>query len=387
MMKSCAGRPLAALASTLALTLATVLGGCSPSVPETVKIGVAMTLSGPTANRGQDLLNGAQLAVDELNAASFKVNGKVVKFEVVARDDKGDNETAKQVAQELADQRVHAVIAHTNSPQLQAALPIYVTHDMLLMSTTTQRTLIDQAGGRLFRLVPNDRVQAHALAAFATQQLDGKRIAAVVESTDYGRDMFDDLVQALKAKNLPAPIKIAIEFKQPVSEQVAEQIKAMKADVVVLIAREQHALSLLERLKTVQYSDVTLLVGNAARTDKVMRTQAPVRGLYATSTTIGIAELPAGERFLLTFRNKFKAEPVWGAHYTYDAVYALADTIRRANSVDTKVLQAKLRTTEPNTPMFQQMRFSPSGEQANPTIGVYKAERGVWTPQVRSASW
>ncbi len=252
------------------------------------------------------------------------------------------------------------------------------------MSTTTQRTLIDQAaGGRLFRLVPNDRVQAHALAAFATQQLDGKRIAAVVESTDYGRDMFDDLVQALKTKNLPAPIKIAIESKQP----VGEQIKAMKADVVVLIAREQHALSLLERLKTVQYSDVTVLVGNAARTDKVMRTQAPVRGLYATSTTIGIAELPAGERFLLTFRSKFKAEPVWGAHYTYDAVYALADTIRRANSVDTKVLQAKLRTTEPNTPMFQQMRFAPSGEQATPTIGVYKAERGVWAPQVRSASW
>jgi ABC-type branched-subunit amino acid transport system substrate-binding protein len=65
------------------------------------------------------------------------------------------------------------------------------------MSTTTQRTLIDQAGGRLFRLVPNDRVQARALASFATQQLEGKRLVAVVENTDYGRDMFDDLALAL----------------------------------------------------------------------------------------------------------------------------------------------------------------------------------------------
>ncbi len=385
MMKTCAGRPFAALGS--ALLLALTLGGCSPTVPETVKIGVAMTLSGPSANRGQDLLNGAQLAVDELNANAFKVNGKTVKFEAVVRDDKGDNETAKKVAQELADQHVHAVLAHTNSPQLQAALPVYVAQDMLLMSTTTQRTLIEQAGGRLFRLVPNDRVQARALAAFATQQLDGKRMAAVVESSDYGRDMFDDLVLALKEKNQPAPIKIAIDAKQPVGDEVAEQIKTMKADVVVLIAREQHALSLLERLKTAQYSDVAVLTANAARTDKVMRAPAQVRGLYATSTTIGIAELPAGERFLQTFRAKFKSEPVWGAHYTYDAVYALADTIRRANSVDPKVLQAKLRSSEPNTPMFQQMRFAPSGEQANPTIGVYKAERGVWAPQVRSASW
>lgn len=385
MKKLSASRPLAALGSALALALS--LGGCSRSVPETVKIGVAMTLSGPTANRGQDLLNGAQLAADELNASTFKVNGKAVKFEVVVRDDKGDNETARKVAQELADQHVHAVLAHTNSPQLQAALPVYVAHDMLLMSTTTQRTLIDQAGGRLFRLVPNDRVQARALASFATQHLDGKRIAAVVESTDYGRDMFDDLVLALKEKNLPAPMKIAIEFKQPVGNEVAEQIKTMKADVVVLIAREQHALTLLESLKTAQYSDVTVLTGNAARTDKVMRAPAQVRGLYATSTTIAIAELPAGERFLQTFRAKYKSEPVWGAHYTYDAVYALADTIRRAKSVDPQVLQARLRTSEPNTPMFQQMRFAPTGEQANPTIGVYKAERGIWTPQVRSASW
>lgn len=378
-------RPLRTLGSTLALVLA--MSGCSPKVPDTVKIGVAMTLSGPTANRGQDLLNGAQLAVDELNASAFKVSGKAVKFEIVVRDDKGDNETAKKVAQELAEQHVHAVLAHTNSPQLQAALPVYVARDMLLMSTTTQRTLIDQAGGRLFRLVPNDRVQARALASFATQQLEGKRIAALVENTDYGREMFDDVVLALKEKNLPAPMKIALEFKQSVGTEVAEQIKAMKADVAVLIAREQHALSLLESLKTAQYRDVTVLTANAARTDKVMRAAAPVRGVYATSTTIGIAELPAGERFLQTFRAKFKSEPVWGAHYTYDAVYALADTIRRASSVDPQMLRAKLRTTEPNTPMFQQMRFAPSGEQANPTIGVYKAERGTWTPQVRSASW
>jgi branched-chain amino acid transport system substrate-binding protein len=102
----------------------------------------------PTANRGQDLLNGARLAVEELNASAFKVNGKGVKFEVVARDDKGDNETARKVAQDLADQHVHAVLAHTNSPQLQAALPVYVAHDMLLTSKCGFATLLDPHGGR-----------------------------------------------------------------------------------------------------------------------------------------------------------------------------------------------------------------------------------------------
>jgi branched-chain amino acid transport system substrate-binding protein len=370
------------------LAMAVALAGCNSSgVPETVKIGVAMTLSGPTANRGQDLLNGATLAVEELNASGFRVNGKPVRFEIVAKDDKADNETAKKVAQELTEQRVHAVLGHTNSPQLQAAMSTYVAARTLLLSTTTQRTLIDQAGGQLFRLVPNDRVQARALATFATDQLAAKRLVAVVEASNYGREMFDDMVAALKEKNKPVPEKIEVEFKSPVGDEAAQRIKAMKADVVVLIAREQHGLTLMDRLRAAQYGDLVVLAANPVRTDKVAKADLPVKAIYTTSTTITLAELAGGESFKQRFSARFKSDPVWGAHYTYDAVYALADVIRRAGTVDSQALAAKLRTVEPNTRIFHQMRFAATGEQAHPAIGVYKAERGVWSPQMRSSVW
>ncbi len=371
----------------LALTMTLALPGCQRGVPETVKIGVAMTLSGPTANRGQDLLNGALLAVEELNEAGFRVRGKTVKFEVVAKDDKADVQLAKQVAQELVDQDVRLVLGHTNSPQLQAALPTYVSARALVFTTTTQRTLVEQGNGQLFRLVPNDWVQARALASYASEQLAGKRLVALVEATDYGRGMFDDLAQTLKEKHQPAPEKIDLDFKKPVSEDIARRIKSLKADVVVLIAREQHGLSLLEQLRAVQYTDVMVLASNAVRTDKMAQTQIPVRGLFTTSTTIQLAELQAGTAFRNRFVARFKSEPVWGAHYAYDAVYALADIIRRTGSVDTKDLAAKLRIAELNTRIVQQMRFGPSGEQAYPAIGVYKAERGIWSPQLRSSDW
>lgn len=369
------------------LITAMALPGCQRGVPETVKIGVAMTLSGPTANRGQDLLNGALLAAEELNAAGFKVRGKQIKFEIVVKDDKGDNQVAKQVAQELVDDGVRLVLGHTNSPQLQTALPTYVAAHALLLTTTTQRTLIDQGGGQIFRLVPNDRVQARALAAFATEQLAGQRLVALVEATDYGRGMYDDLALTLKQKKLPVPEKIDLEFKKPVSEEIARRIKSLKADVVVLIAREQHGLSLLEQLRTVQYPDAIILASNAVRTDKMAQAELPVRGLFTTSTTIQLAELAAGPAFRIRFAERFKSEPVWGAHYSYDAIYALADLIRRTGSVNPENLADKMRTVELNTRIVQQMRFGPSGEQAYPAIGVYKAERGVWSPQLRSSDW
>src|SRR5882757_7155161 len=83
-----------------------LLGACNSSVPDTFKIGVAVPLSGPTAARGQDLLNGALLAADELNAKGFSVKGKRVTIEIVAKDDKADAETTKQVAQALLDENV-----------------------------------------------------------------------------------------------------------------------------------------------------------------------------------------------------------------------------------------------------------------------------------------
>lgn len=371
----------------LALTLAVVLPGCRRGVPDTVKIGVAMTLSGPTANRGQDLLNGALLAAEELNAAGFRAQGKPVKFEIVVKDDKADSQLAKQVAQELVNDGVRLVVGHTNSPQLQSALPTYMAAHALLLTTTTQRALMEQAGGQLFRLVPNDRVQARALAMYATEQLGGQRLVALVEATDYGRDMFNDFSQTLKEKQLKVPEKIDLDFKKPVTEEVARKIKSLKADVVVLIAREQHGLSLLEQLRTVQYADPIILASNAVRTDKMAQAQLTVRGLYTTATTISLAELPAGPAFRNRFVARFKSEPVWGAHYAYDAIYALADIIRRTGSVDTQELAAKLRVSELNTRIVQQMRFGPSGEQAYPAIGVYKAERGTWSPQLRSSDW
>ena len=58
-----AGLALAPLAASGLLT------GCS-NIPDTIKIGVAQPLSGPLAALGQDLLNGVNLAVEEINKES-----------------------------------------------------------------------------------------------------------------------------------------------------------------------------------------------------------------------------------------------------------------------------------------------------------------------------
>ena len=99
----------------MAVLVGSLLAACGPRIPETITIGVAQPLSGPSAARGQDLVNGAKLAAADLNASHYKIAGKQVRIEIVAMDDKADKEEAKKVAQALVDRKVTAVIGHLSS--------------------------------------------------------------------------------------------------------------------------------------------------------------------------------------------------------------------------------------------------------------------------------
>ena len=74
------------------------MSACAPKIPDTLTIAVAQPLSGPQAGRGQDLLNGAKLAIDEINKSGYKIAGKAVTLELISVDDKADPTEAKKVS-------------------------------------------------------------------------------------------------------------------------------------------------------------------------------------------------------------------------------------------------------------------------------------------------
>jgi hypothetical protein len=77
-----------------------------------VKIGHVAPLAGPIAHLGKDNENGARLAVDDASAKRIEIDGKVIKFELLAENDQADPKTGILVAQKLVDAKV-AVITHS----------------------------------------------------------------------------------------------------------------------------------------------------------------------------------------------------------------------------------------------------------------------------------
>lgn len=374
------------LAATL-LAAGSLLAGCDSS-PAVVRIGVAQPMSGPLAALGQDMHNGVRLAVDELNKGGFKIKGRPVTLEVVAVDDRADAAIGREVAQQLVDAKVAAVVGHLNSGVSIATAPVYAAAGIPQLAISTNPRFTGLGLPTTFRLVANDTLQARALGAFAAAQLGGRQFAVLDDGTPYGKGLADGAGEQLKKAGKPIVHRQSFDDKTTDFAALAQALKDAKVDAVVSTLNDFQVVALAQALQQAGHADLSILGGDTLKTTTGLRAAALVRGgVYASSPILEPREFPAGARFLSAYREAFKLEPAYGGHYSYDAMHVLAGAMKRAESAEPQALQQALRTIDGYAPVTGSMRFDAKGEQRYGVIGVYLARGGLWESQVRSDSW
>jgi branched-chain amino acid transport system substrate-binding protein len=369
-----------------ALASATLLTGCD-STPSVIKIGVAQPLTGNLAALGKDLLNGVQLAVEELNKEGVKINGKTVTFEVVAVDDRANAETGKEVAKQLVDAGVVAVIGHLNSGVSIAAAPIYAEKHIPQMAISTNPKFTALGLNTTFRLVANDTLQAKAIGSFSASQFKATKYAMLDDGTPYGKDLAAGAAVQLKNAKKDIVLQQSFDDKTTKFDELAAKLKAANVEVIVSTLNDFQIIALIEALKKINYTDIYLLGGDTIKTTLMLKASGVLKGLYATSPILEAREFTAGAAFLDKYRAKYKIEPAYAGHYTYDAMHVLAGAMRRAESAKPEKIVETLRKIDGYAPATGSMKWDNLGEQRYGVIGVYSARGSTWESQVRSDSW
>lgn len=365
----------------------TILLGACNRVPDTVKIGVAQPISGPLAPLGTDMKNGVQLAVDELNAKGFRINGKPVKLEVVVVDDKANADTGKEVAQTLVDAKVVAVVGHLNSGVSIAAAPVYAEAGIAQLAISTKPEYTQLGLPTTLRLVANDALQSKALGSYASTQIDGKRFAVVDDSTPYGKGLADLAAAEMKKNKKEVIVRASLDDKTTDFSKLIPELKNSKVDVFVTTLADFQVAALIEQMAKAGMNEMQIVGGDTIKTDKLPAAVAGIRAVYATSPIIEAREFVAGPQFLAKFRDTFKGEPVYGAHYAYDAVHVLAAAMQRGDTADPKKVLDELKRIDALAPVTNNVRFRADGEQHYGVVSVYRARGGKWEPVTRSDSW
>ncbi len=376
-----AGLALAPFAATSGL-----LAGCG-KVPDTLKIGVAQPLTGPLGALGQDLLNGVTLAVDELNKAGYSVDGQRVKLEVVSQDDRSDAAAGRTAAQQLVEAGVVAVIGHLNSGVSIEAAPIYADKGIAQIAISTNPRFTQLGLPTTFRLVANDDLQARAIGSFAATQLSAESYAVVDDGTPYGKGLADGAAAQLKAGKKAVAVRQSFDDKTVAFDDLAAQLKAAKVEVIVSTLNDFQALALLEALRKIGHTRVSLLGGDTVKTTDMAKGVGLVDAIYATSPVLEAGEFTTGRQFLDKYNAAFQKRPAYGGHYTYDAMYVLSAAIQQAKSADPKAIVKALHAINGYAPVTGTMTWDDKGEQRYGAVGIYALRKGVWELRMRSDRW
>lgn len=198
--------------------------------------------------------------------------------------------------------------------------------------------------------------------------------------------MQKDAAAALTKDGRSVSLSVAVDNKTTDFTAFVAQLKAAPPDVLIAVLRDYQLIPLFQLMQAAQLSEMPVLATSVAKTAKLAATSG-MKSVYATSGALGAQEFYAGADFLAKFRATYNAEPVWAAHYAYDAVYAVTNALRLAESTDAKALRDKLHATSALAPVTSQMRFTAEGEQAYGAIAVYERRGGNWEPLMRSDKW
>jgi len=170
----------------------------------TVPVGVVGPFSGPSSDFGTPMLQGIQMAIDEINAVGGYVGRPLA---LVIKDDKGDPEAGLQAAQELAAQKVVATIGFCNTGVAMKALDVFQNARIPLIvpcSTGTPVTAKYPApDSYIFRNAARDSIQAPFVVNDIVKR-GWTKVAIFADTTGYGEAGLKDVEAALEARKLKA---------------------------------------------------------------------------------------------------------------------------------------------------------------------------------------
>jgi len=336
-------RPLATTAlSTLCAALFVVPAHAQTL---TVKIGHVAPMTGNQAHLGKDNESGAKLAIADLNKAGIKIGGSTVQFVLVSEDDGAEPKQATPVAQKLVDAKVVGVVGHLNSGTTIPASRIYHEAGIPQISPSATNPKYTRQGYKTaFRVVADDVRLGGVLGRYAFSDLKGKSIAVIDDRTAYGQGVADEFVKGVQAAGGKVIGREYTNDKATDFMAILTSLKGKKPDIVFFGGMDAVAGPLLRQMKQLGVS-AKLMGGDGLCTAALPKLAGDGLGdnqVYCAEAGGVTGKFAQKDK---AFRDRFKqemgAEVQLYAPYVYDATMALAEAMKKANSVEpAKVLPA-----------------------------------------------
>ncbi|MEB5992786.1 branched-chain amino acid ABC transporter substrate-binding protein [Serratia ureilytica] len=367
-------KPLALAAMTMILSLPAL-------ADDTVLIGLAGPLTGPSARIGKDLENGARLAIADANAQKPTLNGKPVTFKLVSEDDQSDPRTAVAVAQRLVDEGVAGVVGHWNTGTSIPAARIY--HDAGIAQVAPVATghgYTQQGFDTSFRVMGHDDDGGNYAGQYAVNTLKAKRIAVIDDRTAFGQGLADEFIKSLQAQGVQPVTREYVDDKTVDFSAVLTTVRSKNADLIFFGGVDSQAAPLARKLKQLGMNAQLMGAGGFVSQTFLTLAQREGEGVVALEPGLPLEQMPGGKAFEQAYRDRYHTHIELHAPFAYDATRVLIAAIEQADSANPADYLPKLRAIHYQG-VTGDIAFDAQGNLQQPSFTLYRVVDGKWQPQ------
>jgi branched-chain amino acid transport system substrate-binding protein len=289
----------------------------------------------------------------------------------VPEDDAEDPKTATQVAQKLVDAKVVGVVGHLNSGTSIPASKIYSDAGITQVSpSATNPDFTNQGFKTTYRLVATDAQQGPALANYVVNTLKAKTVAIIDDSTQYGKGLADEFEKTIKAAGVKVVTREASNNKATDFKAILTKVKGKKPDVIMYGGMDATGGPLTKQAAELGIK-AKVVGGDGMCTEKLAELAGEaVINVTCSEAGMALSKMAQGADFQKRYKERFNADVQIYAPFTYDAVYVLVDSMKRANSAD----PAKILAAMPDTKMdglVGNIAFDNKGDMKEGVITLY----------------
>src|SRR5437773_1874115 len=157
------------------------------------KVGVLVSLTGSGFSLGRSTVAALQIAEEQIKAEAITQHGGY-RFKFFVRDTQQNPSKALEAIQDLDKRGVQIIIGPQTSSEVRMIKPYADAHNILVISQGSTASSLSIAGDNIFRLCPDDTLEAAAIVALMSN--DGILHIVPLWRNDAGNNGLHDSVEA-----------------------------------------------------------------------------------------------------------------------------------------------------------------------------------------------
>jgi branched-chain amino acid transport system substrate-binding protein len=359
----------------------------------TIQIGLVQPLTGAFAAAGTDVVNGAKIATDEINAKGGVLGKKV---ELITEDTKSNPTEAAAVTEKLiVRDKVPVLMGASASTATLAVMPKLMEYKVPMLVETSSSSKITTSGNPyIFRIAPPSEVEAVVFGKIVSR-LGIKKADFLVVNNDWGRGTADEFSKILKDNGIAVGLVERMDQgAQDMSAQLVK-LKGSGADTLFVTTAVEQLSLVLKQAASLGLNLRIISTGGSQNPDQLITNVGKAADgtwhlvFFAPWAPEATPDPAAAKTFVAEWNSR--GLPFGGLTSSfrgYDGIRAITEAVKIAGKVEPEAIRAALWKVDIlglNGPIKFE-KDGPKGQesgQSTPNVYLVKIDNGqVTVPKI-----